>query len=94
MDENKEKKTCGFIGTVTISTEEYRDFIESSAKLEAELKEVSKEKSDYYWKKYSLENELKELKPKYEKLVKFLNEADGVKDKYRLWKIDQEAEDE
>lgn len=94
MDKEEKKKDYGFMGTVTISTEEYRDLIEDRKNLEAKLSDVSKEKSDYYWEKYHLKQEPDELKPKYENFVKFINEVDGVKDKYKLWKLEQVGEDE
>lgn len=82
------------VGTVTIGTDEYRDLIEYCKDKDAELKEVEKTKSDYYWEKYELKKELDELRPKYDELNKFINECDGVKDKLKLWRLERVDDDE
>lgn len=90
-EKNKEYEV---IGRVIIGTDEYRDLIEDNKDKEAQIKELDNKKSEYYWEKYKLERDLDELRPKYEELLLFINECDGVKDKLKLWRLERVEDDE
>ena len=89
---SSEEKTYSVVGTVTIGTDEYRDLIESN-------KENEKLYDEYrakYWSERSENDSNKKaaeaLKQRVDEFNDFMNSVDGVRDKFKLWKLDQQEE--
>lgn len=78
--EKREKKTYEVAGTVSISTEEYRDLIEEKEQL---LRDGQREHDDWY-KEYNrandLEKQLKKLQEKWDMFQDFLEDHLTVKE--------------
>lgn len=87
----EEKKTYSVVGTVTIGTDEYRDLIETVANERQEAARQTSRWVEEYNKARKLEIELKEIKPKYENLMKFVNTED-ILHRYKLWKLELQGE--
>ena len=64
-----EKKTYPVVGTVTISTEEYRDLITGLAEAKMDAEKKNSRWCDEYNRARKLECELKELTEKYEQVT-------------------------
>ena len=83
-----EEKNYEVHGTVTISTEEYRDLIQSVC----DLRTKGQREHDDWYKEYQRANELeKKLKTCEEKLSEFVNwfdSDDSLRPKFRLWKAE------
>ena len=85
---NEERKEYSIVGQVTIGTDEYRDLIEAVKEAENEAREYRKESSDRYWEIDKLKREVESLK-QYKEFV-----TDKCLDSYKLWKLENEQEDE
>lgn len=88
-----EKKDYEVKGTVTISTEEYRDLIVSAIEQE---KEADSYRSQYWCehnKVSELEKQLKLSKEKYEFVLAFINDNAERVSEYKAW-VAQKREDE
>ncbi len=84
-----EKKTYDFKGTVTISTEEYRDLIEKCAELKADY---SKRNSDYYEeyrKRQDLEKQLKEMQEELINLRRYVNAKEETRLAFKLFLVEE-----
>ena len=82
----EEKKTYSVVGTVTISTDEYRDLIRE--KFEAE-KEAEYQRHRWYTEyeaKQKLEEENKKLTDKLTKLERYLKDNEE-EDSFALWML-------
>lgn len=84
----KEEKNYETHGTVTISTEEYRDLIVGLC----ELREKGQREHDDWYKEYQRANDLeKKLKVCEEKLLDINNwfdSDDSLRQRFRLWKLE------
>ena len=85
---NEERKEYSVIGQVTIGTDEYRDLIEAVKDAEKEARDYRKESSDRYWEIDRLKKEVESLK-QYKEFV-----AEKCLDSYKLWKLENEQEEE
>lgn len=85
---NEERKEYSIVGQVTIGTDEYRDLIESVKEAENEAKEYIKKSNDRYWEIDKLKREVESLK-QYKEFV-----TDKCLDSYKLWKLENEQEEE
>ena len=85
---NEERKEYSIVGQVTIGTDEYRDLIESVKEAENEAKEYRKQSNDRYWEIDKLKREVESLK-QYKEFV-----TDKCLDSYKLWKLENEQEEE
>ena len=79
MDE--EKKVYGFVGTVTISSEEYRDLIERAINSE---NEATRQREKWY-EEYKLTEKLKKKLKNFEDFLKSEEEAYAM---YMVWKTE------
>ena len=90
----KEEKNYEVHGTVTISTEEYRDLIQGMC----ELREKGQREHDDWYKEYSRANDLeKRLKACEEKLTEineWFDSDDSLRPKFRLWKMEKSEKEE
>ena len=80
-----EKKDYEVKGTVTISTEEYRDLIVSAIEQE---KEADRYRSQYWEessKRSKAEEALKPMREKYELLLTFINDSEERVKDYKFW---------
>lgn len=80
-----EKKDYEVKGTVTISTEEYRDLIVSAIEQE---KEADRYRSQYWEesnKRSKAEEALKPMREKYELLLAFINDSEERVKDYKFW---------
>ena len=88
---NEEKK-YSVVGTVTIGSDEYRDLIEKMVTSEMAADDYRSK----YWAEQSkvaaITKERDAISAECESYRKFLAEDDGTKAKYRLWKMDKEAQ--
>lgn len=82
------EKKYDYQGTVTISTDEYRDLISENADLKCELREVSSKKTELYWEADKLKKEVETLKQKCNEQLGFINSSEEQKTKFKLWKLE------
>ena len=80
-----EKKTYPVTGTVTISTEEYRDLICGIYEAKAEAERKSSKWYDEYNRAKKLESELVCLKEERDSLAKFVESKNDLKLAYKLF---------
>lgn len=85
---SEERKEYSVIGQVTIGTDEYRDLIEAVKDAEEEARDYRKESSDRYWEIDKLKKEVESLK-QYKEFV-----VEKCLDSYKLWKLENEQEEE
>jgi len=85
---SEERKEYSIVGQVTIGTDEYRDLIEAVKDAEKEARDYRKESSDRYWEIDRLKKEVESLK-QYKEFV-----TDKCLDSYKLWKLENEQEEE
>lgn len=85
---NEERKEYSIVGQVTIGTDEYRDLIEAVKDAEKEARDYRKESSDRYWEIDRLKKEVESLK-QYKEFV-----VEKCLDSYKLWKLENEQEEE
>ena len=85
---SEERKEYSIVGQVTIGTDEYRDLIEAVKDAEKEARDYRKESSDRYWEIDKLKKEVESLK-QYKEFV-----TDKCLDSYKLWKLENEQEEE
>lgn len=85
---NEERKEYSIVGQVTIGTDEYRDLIETVKEAENEAREYRKQSSDRYWEIDKLKREVESLK-QYKEFV-----VEKCLDSYKLWKLENEQEEE
>lgn len=85
---NEERKEYSIVGQVTIGTDEYRDLIEAVKEAENEVREYRKQSTDRYWEIDKLKKEVESLK-QYKEFV-----TDKCLDSYKLWKLENEQEEE
>ena len=92
--EEMEEKEYEVKGTVTISTEEYRDLISEVYDLHSR---GQKEHDDWY-KEYIRANELEKKNTSLENKIKeyeyFINSDDVLKEKLKSWRLEQMLEKE
>jgi hypothetical protein len=91
MDE--EKKTYDFTGTVTISTEEYRDLIERAIRSELE---AEKSRSDWF-KEYNradlAEKKFADTSKGFKELAEFIKSDEDTYAMYMAWKAERGEND-
>ena len=80
-----EKKDYEVNGTVTISTEEYRDLIVSAIESEKETDRYRSQYWDESSKRSKAEEALKPMKEKYELLLAFINDSEERVKDYKFW---------
>lgn len=88
-----EEKSYSIIGKVEIGTDEYRDLVQGIAKAEAEADAYRTKFWNEQTQKEKLEKELKATKEKAANYAQFINES-NLGDKYKLWKLEKEEEEE
>lgn len=93
MTENNEKKVYSIIGKVEIGTDEYRDLIEAVKTAEVEADKQSSRWYAEYTRANAAEVELKEVKTKFEELQSFVNSEEGLRARFRLWKVERSEQD-
>ena len=81
------EKKYDYQGTVTISTDEYRDLISENADLKCELREINA-KNVLYWEMDKLKKEVETLKQKCNEQLGFINSSEEQKTKFKLWKLE------
>lgn len=81
----EEKKLYPVNGTVTISTEEYRDLIESSIKTQHSLDKMRSDWCSEYGRANKLQKELEESKADLEKLTAFVYSKKDLQLAYKLF---------
>lgn len=91
--ENSEKKVYSIIGKVEIGTDEYRDLIEAVKNAEIEADKQSSRWYEEYKRANALATELKEIKAKFEELQSFVNSEEGLRVRFKLWKVEQSEQD-
>lgn len=79
---NEEKKTYDFTGTVTISTEEYRELIERAIRSEIE----ARDQSTKWYEEYKRVAELQKKNSRFEEFIK--SDADTYA-MYMVWKTER-----
>lgn len=88
-DSKEEKKEYDYKGTVTISTEEYKDLVSKVY----ELKIAGQKEHDDWYKEYSRANELekknKDLSSKLDVFNTWLEGSEEIRAKFKLWKLEQ-----
>lgn len=85
---SEERKEYSIVGQVTIGTDEYRDLIEAVKEAENEAREYRKQSTDRYWEIDKLKKEVESLK-QYKEFV-----VEKCLDSYKLWKLENEQEEE
>lgn len=85
---SEERKEYSIVGQVTIGTDEYRDLIEAVKEVENEAREYRKQSNDRYWEIDKLKKEVESLK-QYKEFV-----VEKCMDSYKLWKLENEQEEE
>lgn len=88
-DEELENKEYDIQGTVTISTNEYRDLIAQAYTLKAA---GQKEHDDWYTeykKREEFEKKVNDLTKKLDEINLWFEEDDASKTKFKLWKVEQ-----
>lgn len=81
-------------GTVTISTEEYRDLINEACTLRAKGQKEHDDWYDEYNKRRELESKLSKCETKIQEFNDWLNSDDSARTKFKLWKVEKESADE
>lgn len=88
-----EKKEYEVKGTVTISSEEYRDILDNIC----ELKIYAQREHDDWSKEYSRANELKreieKLNKKIEELNEWFDDTPEAKQMFKEWRLEQLAKE-
>ncbi len=89
VDEEQEKKVYDFQGTVTITTDEYRDLLNEVNR----LKFAGQKEHDDWYKEYNLrtalEKEIKALSKRINEIDAWFDEDDVARTKFKLWKVEQ-----
>lgn len=85
---SEERKEYSIVGQVNIGTDEYRDLIEAVKEAENEAREYRKQSNDRYWEIDKLKKEVESLK-QYKEFV-----VEKCMDSYKLWKLENEQEEE
>lgn len=100
MSEEKEKKVYPE-GIVKISSQEYRDILETISELNVLLNQKETERSKLYWDEYHATQKVKELENKLEDFNKrlsdateFINLSDDRKAAYKSFLFDKQQEKE
>lgn len=88
-----EEKNYSIIGKVEIGTDEYRDLVQGLTKAEADVDAYRTKYWNEQSQKEKLEKELKTVKEKAANYIQFINENNLV-DKFKLWKLEKEEEEE
>ena len=83
---NEEKKTYDFTGTVTISTEEYRELIERAIRSEIE----ARGQSTKWYEEYKRVAELQKKNSRFEEFIKSDEDAYAM---YTTWLAGREEKD-
>lgn len=93
-ENNEEKKEYETKGTVTISTEEYRDLITAAI----ELKAKGQREHDDWYKEYSarteLEGKLKKAEEKLQRFEDWMDSDNSLRPKFRLWQLENSENQE
>ena len=86
---SEENKTYEIIGTVTISTEEYRELIERALRSELDMEKGR----DEWWKERcradKAEKELAEITEKHNAIKKFIQSDADTYAMYMVWKTER-----
>lgn len=90
----EEKKLYPVNGTVTISTEEYRDLIESSIKSEHSLDKMRSDWCSEYGRANRLQKELEESQEHRAKLEAFVNSKKDLQLAFKLFRAGIGEEDD
>lgn len=89
-----EKKNYSIVGKVEIGTDEYRDLIETVAKLKAGKDDQFSKYWDEHIRADKLNTELKDAKKKLAALQGFVDSSEEIKAKYRLYLVERQTSEE
>ena len=89
IDEEQEKKVYDLQGTVTITTDEYRDLLNEINR----LKYAGQKEHDDWYKEYNLrtnlEQKIKALSMHVDEIDAWFDEDDAARTKFKLWKVER-----
>lgn len=89
IDEEQEKKVYDLQGTVTITTDEYRDMFTEITRLKFAGQREHDDFKDQYYKRQELEKKCTELTKRLDELNAWLDEDDAARTKFKLWKVER-----
>lgn len=93
-NEQEEEKIYEMHGTVTISTEEYRDLIRGLCELRAKGQKEHDDWRHEYTRANDLEKRLKSCEEKLIEINSWLDSDDSLRPKFKLWKVERLEKDE